>query len=58
MSRFGTSFNEEFAQEIFDFRPPLEVAVDWIAENLCPEDVFTDSLLEEWAVDNGFTRIN
>jgi len=31
----------------------LDEAIDWIAENLKPEDVFGESELETWALDNG-----
>lgn len=56
MSRFGNRFDERFAIE--NFGELLPQIVEWIAENLVPEDVFTDSQLEEWAEENGFTRIN
>jgi hypothetical protein len=32
----------------------LEEAIDWIASNLNPDDVFPDSDLEEWAERNGY----
>ena len=34
----------------------LEEMVEWIGNNLVPEDVYPDSTLEEWADDNGFSR--
>ena len=34
----------------------LEEMVEWIGNNLVPEDVYPDSILEEWADDNGFSR--
>jgi len=33
----------------------LNDAVDWIAEQLSPEDVFSVEQLSEWALDNEFT---
>lgn len=32
----------------------LEQAVDWIADNLMPENVFSREALAEWATANGF----
>ena len=32
----------------------LEQAIEWIASNLNPEDVFPDNVLSEWALRNGF----
>lgn len=34
----------------------LESAIEWIRLNMSPEDVFSESDLEEWALDNDFTR--
>ena len=56
MSRFRYRIEEASAKVIFG--GILDTIVEWISENLTPEDVFTDSQLEEWAEDNGFTRIN
>ena len=33
----------------------LEMAVEWIAKNLDPEDVFSQKDLENWAESNGWT---
>jgi len=32
----------------------LERAIEWIASNLKPSDVFDDKALENWAIKNGF----
>jgi len=34
----------------------LEMAIDWIAEEFVPEQVFDTKVLENWAFDNGFKR--
>lgn len=34
----------------------LDYAVEWIGDNLEPEEVFSESSLEEWALNNGFVR--
>jgi hypothetical protein len=30
----------------------LEEAIEWIGNNMSPEDVFSECQLDEWAVDN------
>lgn len=47
MSRFGNTLDGDFAASVFG--ETLPQIAEWMAENLCPEDVFTDSQLEEWA---------
>ena len=32
----------------------LEDSIEWIKENMNPEDVFSDAQLEAWAKENGF----
>lgn len=32
----------------------LESAIEWIAKNMSPDDVFSERALEEWAEANGF----
>ena len=32
----------------------LELAIEWIRDNLEPEDVFTDEQLGQWAVDSDY----
>ena len=32
----------------------LEEMVEWIGDNLAPDDVFPDTVLEEWAEDAGY----
>ena len=34
----------------------LEEAIEWIASNMSPEDVFSDDDLETWAIDSNFTK--
>ena len=57
MSRFTRQTEDDFTMSVFGgiF---LDTVVGWVADNLDPEDVFTEKQLEEWAEDNGFTRIN
>ena len=37
-------------------RSLLDDALEWIATNLEPEDVFTTRQLEEWAENNDYTK--
>ena len=57
MSRFTRRTEDDFTMSVFGgiF---LDTVVGWVADNLDPEDVFSESQLEEWAEDNGYTRIN
>ena len=32
----------------------LDASIDWISDNLKPEEVFTDADLAVWATDNGY----
>ena len=34
----------------------LEIAMDWIAGNFSPEDVFSEGALQTWAESNGWVR--
>lgn len=57
MSRFGNRLEDRFIREAIT-PDLLENIVDWITDNLSPEDMFSEKQLEEWAEENGFTRIN
>jgi hypothetical protein len=30
--------------------------VEWVTSNYAPEDVFTTSTLDEWAIENGYIK--
>ena len=34
----------------------LDEIVEWIGDNLCPDDVFSEELLDQWAEDNDYER--
>ena len=34
----------------------LESAIEWISSNMNPDEVFKESILEEWAESNGWTK--
>lgn len=34
----------------------LRNAIDWISQNMSPEDVFSKDQLETWAENNGFVK--
>lgn len=45
--------DKEFIEAVFT-AGILESAIDWIAQNIAPEDVFSKTALEDWAESNGF----
>ena len=45
---------EQFAKDVF--YTTLDDAIEWIKENLDPNDVFNDRELIEWALDHGFVE--
>lgn len=47
--------NKDFRDQLIS-ESLLENALDWIANNLPPEDVFSEAQLEEWAIDTGFIK--
>lgn len=48
---------EAFAETIIS-SSLLTDSIDWIAENLSPEEVFSIEDLEEWALENEFVRLH
>ena len=52
----STQDNQSFTNNIME-RNPLDKAIDWIADNMVPEDVFSQKQLEEWALESGFQRL-
>ena len=58
MRQLSTGEVRDFATTIID-EAVIEVAVQWIAENLSPDDVFSEDELacyaKDWATDNGWT---
>jgi len=47
--------NAEFAELILE-RYPLDTAIEYIAKNLNPSEVFGENELGQWALDNGFVK--
>lgn len=47
--------NATFGEEIFP-QYPLDIAIEWIQNNLEPEDVFTEKQLSQWAKDAGYVE--
>ena len=50
-----TKQDQNFKDEVISSKL-LEDAIAWIAKNMEPEDVFSESQLKEWAASNGFTE--
>lgn len=36
---------------------PIEELMNWIVNNMSPEDIFSESELTQWAIENGFTKM-
>lgn len=54
---FTSDQNDTFIKEAINLpRYPLDEAVQWIQDNLEPEQVFTGDQLGMWAEVNGFER--
>lgn len=51
---YTRDLNKEFSSSILPITSLLDDTVDWIRDNLTPEDIFDESTLEEWALSNGF----
>jgi hypothetical protein len=52
---FSQNTNNNFIDAVVQ-QDLLDVAVVWIGDNLAPDDVFSERILEEWAEDNGYRR--
>jgi hypothetical protein len=55
MANLSYGLKERFIKEAIP-SDLLNDIVDWIADNLVPEDVFSEELLEDWAKDNRFVK--
>jgi hypothetical protein len=44
------------AEEVKMKHSTLDVAIDWIQDNLSPEDVFDTKDLQTWAENNGYVK--
>jgi hypothetical protein len=53
----GKRLNFRFGSEIFadGF---LNVAAEWIGDELSPEDVFEEQKLRDWAYEHGFIEVD
>lgn len=51
----SVSDNERFKDALFE-KYLLDNAIEWIASNLAPEDVFDKDQLEKWAKENDFVE--
>lgn len=50
------SQDEDFLKAVVGGTALLEKAIDWIKDNLGPDEVFDESELQAWAKDNGFVE--
>lgn len=51
---FNVTDSRDFARALLDTDDFLDLAVDWIRDNLGPENVFDPVDLGDWAFDSGF----
>lgn len=51
--RTTTKENKDFTDAIMPMYP-LDQAIEWINDNLDPDQVFTDNKLKTWAENNGY----
>ena len=57
MPQTTASQDRKFLESVISSRL-LEDSIDWIKDNLEPEDVFSKQQLREWATENGFVEEN
>ena len=55
MSNINEMQKGDFNQTLFGSGWVLEDAIEWIRDNLYPEDVFDREQLDDWAIDSGYT---
>lgn len=49
--------DQKFIDEVINIPDDLlEKSIDWISDNLSPEEVFSEKQLNEWAERNGFVE--
>lgn len=56
MDNLGVEQNRSFSRYLITEDNLLDYALDWMRDNLEPEDVFCCCHLEEWALENGFVE--
>lgn len=52
----STKDNEKFRDSLFIGKSLLDDALEWIRDNMKPDQVFGDNELGEWANDNGYVK--
>lgn len=48
--------NEKFTDNLFIGTQLLDGALEWIRDNMKPDQVFGDNELGEWAEENGYVK--
>ena len=51
----STDQDQRFIDDVLS-RTLLEESINWIADNIIPEEVFPEYKLAEWANDNGYIK--
>jgi hypothetical protein len=52
----STKDNQKFTESLFSGSTLLNDALEWIRDNMKPNQVFGDNELGAWAEDNGYTK--
>lgn len=52
----SASQDNAFAESVLNYSVSLDNAIDWIRDNLDPEDVFSTTQLEKWAESEGYVK--
>ena len=54
---FTGTQNDEFLNDVMGVpKYPMDTAVEWISDNLNPDEVFDTDVLQTWAEENGYKR--
>lgn len=48
--------NQKFAEFLVEGTTLLDAAIEWVKDNMKPDDVFDNTDLSTWAEDNGFVK--
>lgn len=53
---FASLINDQVEVTTTVSKTALEFAIEWIAKEFEPEDIFTEKQLESWAESNGYVK--
>lgn len=50
--------NDEFLVNFLNKSINFELVKEWISNNTSPSDIFSDTVLQKWALENGYAQTN